>query len=357
MSSTIDNINAGILEKFSLIQEMILIYNTYELDNNDINILKNYYNIINEQRENYKIDSVNLKIKFYNEKNKKEKIKHYKKYTNYIINNNIIGDIDRFFRLLNNFRSKYIFSSKKLTSCISKFKLISINLTANNLNNNICDCGNKLTIEAKTSEFQCKKCGKCIKLYGTVFEDDQFWLQEGQRTKHGKYDPTKHCKFWIDRIQAKENAEIPDKVINVIKKCLRRDNIWIDQLNCSIIRGYLKSNKLSSYNDHVPLIKKIITGKEPEQLTDVEFDKTCLYFSKIIQIYNKIKPDNKPNCPYHPFFIFKILENIIDNRIRKNNILSCIHLQSRETLIENDRIWKLICEHLDDFTYKPTEAI
>ena len=83
-----------------------------------------------------------------------------------------------------------------------------------------------------------------------------------------------------------------------------------------------------------------------------------IYFDKVIHIFDEIKPPEKTNCPYHPYFIYKIIEQIIqkkEDRIRKLKILSCIHLQSRETLVENDRIFSLICNRIPEFTYKPTD--
>ena len=83
-----------------------------------------------------------------------------------------------------------------------------------------------------------------------------------------------------------------------------------------------------------------------------------IYFDKVIHIFDEIKPPEKTNCPYHPYFIYKIIEQIIkkkSDRIRKLKILACIHLQSRETLVENDRIWVLICLRILEFTYIPTD--
>ena len=83
-----------------------------------------------------------------------------------------------------------------------------------------------------------------------------------------------------------------------------------------------------------------------------------LYFDKVIRIFDEIKPPGKTNCPYHPYFIYKIIDQIIksdDDKIRKSQILSCIHLQSRETLVQNDLLFDIICKRIPEFTYKPTD--
>jgi hypothetical protein len=222
-----------------------------------------------------------------------------------------------------------------------------------------CVCLNKMDIDAITSTLICKRCGMTKKLYGTVFEDEQFYYQEGQRTKHGTYDPSKHCRFWVERIQARETTEIPEKVIISIKKCINRDKIKnINHINCTQIRRYLRQTHNSKYNEHVPLIRKLITGIMPPQLTDYEMQLIHIYFDKVIHIFDEIKPPQKTNCPYHPYFIYKIIEQIIkkdSDRLRKSQILACIHLQSRDTLINNDHIFKPICARIPEFKYIPTD--
>ena len=133
----------------------------------------------------------------------------------------------------------------------------------------------------------------------------------------------------------------------------------MEQLTCEMIRTYLKELHLTIYNDHVPLIRKEITKNEPAQLTDHELKLIYVYFGRVIQIFNKIKTTNKPNCPYHPYFIYKIIEQLLNKQefqSRKKEILSNIHLQSRETLIDNDLLWSLIVVHIPEFTYCPTES-
>ena len=41
--------------------------------------------------------------------------------------------------------------------------------------------------------------------------------------------------------------------------------------------------------------------------------------------------------------------------MRKKEILSCIHLQSFQTLCANDVIWVPICARIPEFVYIPTD--
>jgi hypothetical protein len=280
----------------------------------------------------------------------------------FIENENIISKIKRIFTFCNKLNKIYNVDDINIISAFKNYSNGNIDIEYNDKMYNICgNCKTLLSIESKTSEYICKKCGTVEKMYGVVFEDEQFFYQEGQRTKHGKYDPTKHCKFWVDRILAREN--IDDKkfknAVKSVKACRKRDKIRTEQLTCEMIRSYLKELHLTAYNDHVSLIRKEITRREPTQLTEHEIKLVYAYFCRVIQIFNKIKTINKPNCPYHPYFIYKIIEQILkkpEHNIRKKEILSNIHLQSRETLIDNDNIWSQIVPHISEFDYVPTES-
>jgi hypothetical protein len=194
----------------------------------------------------------------------------------------------------------------------------------------ICSrCDKEMDMTPSTSQSFCRKCGLVEKLDGTVFEDEQFYHQEGKRTKHGNYEANKHCKIWVERIQARESKEIPQALITKLKKCIVRDSIIdLDRVTCELIRDWLRQIRRTKFNEHVPLIRKLLTGKVPSQLTDIELRKLGISFDKVITVFGKIKPPEKTNCPYHPYFIYKILELMIDECGRKRELLSCIHLQS-----------------------------
>lgn len=216
-------------------------------------------------------------------------------------------------------------------------------------------CGSTMVYMPQTSELLCEKCGFSETKFGDV-DDDTDTPQP--KPKRGSYEPTKHCRRWIQRIQAREVVDIPQEVIQKIKKFSQADRLTGERLTCSTLRDYLHILKCTQYNDHVPLMRKIITGISPPQLTECELQLTYNYFDRVVRIFEEIKPVNKSNCPYHPMFIFKILEQILsgpNNVQRRHKILSCIHLQSRETLISHDRLWKVICQSIPEFTYRPTD--
>lgn len=364
MSSTLDNTHTNILSRIDAVEELLNIYAEYDLDSNDSLQVATFIDLCPELQQNYIMATVNIISQYCQlgsvdnaDQQRKSLFNQYVKAYHSI---NIIGDLKRIFTFCKRIDKIYKITDVGISDAIKKYEYAPVEEVYDDRNPDICPiCKTSYEIDEKTSEFACKGCGKTEKMYGVVFEDEQFFYQEGQRTKHGKYDPTKHCRFWIERIQAKENTEIPINVINKIKKCILRDKLFIDRVTCGSIRGYLKQLKLTKYNNHIPLIVKIITGNEPPQFTDHELRLIYMYFSRVIQIFNRIKPSEKANCPYHPFFIYKIVEQLLNkpsDAKRKSEILSCIHLQSRDTLIENDKLWFAICAYIPEFTKIATEC-
>jgi ribosomal protein S27AE len=360
--ATLENINNNILTKMDALKNILFIYSTYELDPVEISTVEAFIHDIDEFLQDYVVRVMPI-VKEYLQllPSSTDSIRRdlYKRFVMAFDSDNIMGNIKRIYQYCKKIEKKYEVSEPELAQYFKAYDYVNVDETYDDSNPDCCPkCKVHYDVDEKTSEYVCGRCGKTEKMYGVVFEDTQFFYQEGQRTKHGKYDPTKHCRFWVDRIQAKENVEIPVDIINKIKRCIRRDSLYIDSITCEDIRKYLKILKIPSYNNNVPLIRKLITGKEPPPLTDHELRLLFMHFGVAIQIFNKIKSSEKSNCPYHPFFIYKIIEQLLNkptDTYRKKELLACIHLQSRETLVENDRLWFAICDHIPEFTKIATE--
>lgn len=296
--------------------------------------------------------------------------KLYEEYKTFIMKCNIIDLLDRFMNMVHSFFRVYVMTSDSeldlnmntsyFLELVDRYNKLgfAISKDESEIVYDICDCGSKMIIQSNTSELLCVRCGYTVYLIGSVTEENQLFAQEGNRVSHGSYDPARHCKFWIERIQAKESTIIPDEYIERIKKSIKKDRIDnIKSITVKQFRAYLKQNNLSKLNDHIPLIKKIITGYIPPQLTYNEQQLLFIYFDKATKTYEKIKPSNKKNSLYYPFLIYKILDLIIKDESKKSKLLACIHLQSYDTLIDNDRIWHSICQHNSCFEYRATDKI
>lgn len=240
---------------------------------------------------------------------------------------------------------------------VGKYENMKLEISAREEVFDYCECGNVMEVMASSSEMVCDQCGYITKLIGTVFDDSQFYNQDGNnRYKHAGYEPSKHCKCWLERIQAKETNTITPEQIARIEACIKRDRIANKRrITISRLRRYLKDAGLTELNEHVALIKKIITGVNPPQLTFSETQDITNSFSKAVKAYNIIRPPHKSNTIYYPFILRKLIEMHINDYNKQKDLLSFIHLQGSQTLIQNDKIWRDICDVTPSFTYQPTD--
>lgn len=288
----------------------------------------------------------------------------YQKLSNYIASENIydLSDllIHEFSSVINSLSAIDNTNNKesinKLKSLIQKFQNIKLDFKPTEEMLDYCECGNIMQVIASSSEMVCNHCGYLYELKGTVFDDNQFYSQEGTRYKHAGYEPSKHCKCWLERIQAKETNTILSAQINKIEACIKRDGITNKKrLTIEQIRKYLKDTGLTELNEHVALIKKLITGIAPPQLTYAETQDITNSFSKAVKAYNIIRPSCKSNILFYPFIIWKLIEMHVSDFIKRKALLSFIHLQGPQTLVSNDQIWQRICNVIPGFKYRPTD--
>tara|TARA_B100001758_G_scaffold247645_1_gene266363 strand:+ start:7085 stop:8335 length:1251 start_codon:yes stop_codon:yes gene_type:complete len=340
----------------NIINDINNIYSNYVL--NSINIISDYHFLSNK--------NIYKKNMFY--KDKKNKI--FNKYINYLERNNINKNI----KLINNKINNIIDNSKikdKLYILISNIKHNNNNIKnqiiddkKNNIIKNhyysicnICNNYNEYDLNNLQYKLICKVCGKIHILYGTI--QDQYYntnMYDSNNNNISGYDPSKHCKFWLDRIQAKENINIDPKCLDAIQLLIERDKL-VDKkkITCKKIRQYLRIINYSKYNENVSLIRKIITNISPPEISPTELHLINKYFINVIKVYRKCKPKNKQNCLYHPYIIYKLIELVIKDKKKQINLLNCIHLQSAATLVINDKIWKKICSQIDYFKYYNTD--
>jgi hypothetical protein len=218
-------------------------------------------------------------------------------------------------------------------------------------------CGTQMMIISETSEFKCQNCFRIKCIEGVIFKNDQFYPQDGHKTKHGTYDSMRHYKFWIEHIQGKEKQDFSpiflDKLSNQLS-IVQKNKRLITYIQ---VRAALKSQNIDTpkYNDHVSLLLKLMGGTQCPILSYDENALASLMFSRIMCIYDCLKLPNK-NKPYYPYFIYKILEQIL-YASPKLLILNYIHLQARSTMIKHDNIYKKICSIAkpdDNLIYKVT---
>jgi hypothetical protein len=228
------------------------------------------------------------------------------------------------------------------------------------------DCGLEMVVAPDTSELACPGCGLRRGLVGTVFDDAQFYNQEGQKAKSGSSGaPHRHFHFWMDHILAREPVdEIGDrddpanaageKVVAAIRVAVAQRRLILRHLSPGALREILKFLGRTDLNKNVPLLLRHTTGIGPPAVPEAINQRAERLFIHAIAIWDELHPDSSRK--YYPFYIYKIYDAILPPDDHENRrILFYIYLQGDDTLEKNDGEWAEICAHLPEISWRPTD--
>jgi hypothetical protein len=246
-------------------------------------------------------------------------------------------------------------------------RAVELSLSTHGERYGVCDdCRLDMSVVADTSELVCPGCGRARELIGTVFDDAQFYNQEGQKAKSGSFNPNRHFRFWMDHILAREpedelgDKDDPDnacgeKLLKQLLDLVRRDKKILRLLSVDDTRALLKELGRTDLNKNTPLIMRLLTGVGPPCLSEAICLRVEKLFSKAIEIGERIRPAARSNRNYYPFYIYKILDSILpEDDLDSRRVLFYIYMQGQDTLDKNDREWEDICAELPEITWSPT---
>lgn len=158
------------------------------------------------------------------------------------------------------------------------------------------------------------------------------------------YKRLNHFKECLNQLQAKETINIPEnvkaKILHELKKKKFND---LKVITYKDIKTIIKSLKLSRYYDHYIYITVLITGKQPPILKKQEEKEILNMFQSIINIYELLDSNKRINFLNYSYVLHKIFQ-LTNNQIFMN---LCPLLKSNDKLIEQDKIWKQICQKLN----------
>lgn len=240
------------------------------------------------------------------------------------------------------------------------------------------ECGTGMAIDADRSELRCTDplCGVLRALVGIVFDDAQFYIQEGQKAKSGTFNPNRHFHAWWLHILAREpeeeigDADDPDnqygeKLISTLREIVRRDGHILRCLTVVEIREMLREIRRTDLNKNVPLILKKLTGIGPPQITEAVAVRAENLFTKAIEASNMLDTQmtgdahtTRVNRNYYPYYISRILDAILPaDDYESRRVFYYIYVQGDDTVDADDDNWELICRDLgeEEIKYKPAD--
>lgn len=320
-----------------------------------------YHDLILSHNINGQIETqYNQLIKKLRQLEKLNKNIFYKKSRDYSINSNFLR-----------FDSQFTYR-KRITKLMNQYNNNSIYFIVQTCDIYMCDCGHKRLVDNIKSELVCSNmdCQKTVNIYGEIFnlENAANYIEKAAK----KHNENKHCRKWLMRIQAKEKFVPSSNVLSILIKKAKSEyerygNIMsLEGLTCEHVRQWLKDCKINEsnltiYNNNTPLLRKLIAqhfGEDltPEQLetweeTDILNDcyEILREYNNVIkepEIIQKLGKKKKSKC-YYPYILYHVIQNHIHDNNRLDKLLECIHLQSMDTIKDNDIVLEQVFKNLN----------
>jgi hypothetical protein len=354
MDKPIEITNQEFEQKMETLDEIIMLLSKQSIKNDIIqNINKDYLKIKREYTDNTILSMCD----------NKDKLVALKSYHNAILGHNILGKLNVYQSRLDDYAKKQKMKDSvknEYTKLVNRFKSNIIEIEIRQSNSEICEeCGSPTTLYPGSSNIRCSaaECPYIQTLKGDVFDEAQFYSQEGTGGKRAGYEISRHSKQHLDLMMALIVPNIPQEDDDKIDRWSKENNIYWPSMTCESYRSMLKELKLTKYNKYIPYLRKIRSKINPPRLSDEEIREIQIKFEIAVDIYIKIVKEGESNMRYYPFFLSKIIDQVLnksEDRIRKQLLIDNIHFQRDSTNKDNDNIWNKICDNSDTFVYKIT---
>ena len=186
-------------------------------------------------------------------------------------------------------------------------------------------------------------CSNCSKSFKFLVENEKPCYKEPPKEVFFyAYKRINHLREILAQFQAKESTQIPEEVFINIKNQIKKERIDINKLSNLKAKEILKNLGYNKYYEHIPFIKDKLGIKPPVMSPDLE-EKLCTLFMEIQAPYSKFCPKDRVNFLNYYYTLYKLCE-----LLEKKEFLPYFPmLKDREKRIEQDDIWKKICNELN----------
>ena len=156
------------------------------------------------------------------------------------------------------------------------------------------------------------------------------------------YKRINHFREILAQFQAKETTQIPDDILENIKQQIKKERITNQDITNKRAKDILKKLGYNKYYEHIPFIKDKLGIKPPVMSPELE-ERLCSLFMDIQAPYAKYCPDDRVNFLNYYYTVYKLCE-----LLEQYEFLDFFPmLKDREKRIEQDDIWRKICQELD----------
>jgi Poxvirus Late Transcription Factor VLTF3 like len=152
-----------------------------------------------------------------------------------------------------------------------------------------------------------------------------------------------HFKEILSQFQAKETTQIPEEVINAIKARIKKERIKdMSLINYDKMRDILRKLGLNKYFEHIQYINSLF-GIKPPIMNEELHETLCVLFIEIQKPWAVHCPANRTNFFNYTYTLYQLCV-LLD----QTQYLPYIPMmKDREKQLEQDMIWKKVCNDLD----------
>lgn len=197
------------------------------------------------------------------------------------------------------------------------------------------DCNVEKILDYSISAYICNCCGDIEEI---ILDDDR------QIKDYSPYKRINHFREWLNQFQAKQSPEIPEDVYKGIIIELNKNRISdLSKLNKRKMKNILKKLGYNAYYEHIHYIINKLSNLPPPKITR-DMEKIFIkMFIKIEAPWLLYKQPGRKNFLSYSYVLYKFCE-----LLELDHLLDCFTLhKDLQKLMENDEIWKKICNHLN----------
>jgi len=186
-------------------------------------------------------------------------------------------------------------------------------------------------------------CNNCSQNFQYLIENEKpSYKEPPKEVCFYAYKKINHFKEILAQFQGKETTQIPQEVIENLKQQIKKERIDLRKITYYETKALLKKLGYNKYYEHINFIKDKLGIKPP--IISQELEETlCNFFMEIQYPYAKHCPDYRVNFLHYYYVLYQLFELLGE----KQYLAEIPMLKDREKLIEQDAIWKKICEELD----------
>ena len=191
----------------------------------------------------------------------------------------------------------------------------------------------------------CKKCHVILKYL--IHNDKPSYKEPPKEISFYAYRRINHFKEILSQFQAKETTDIQPDIIENIKNQIKKERIELSKLHNKQLKEILKKLGYNKYYEHITFIKDKLGIKPPIMTAKLE-EILCNLFIDIQVPYAKYCPSDRVNFLNYYYTLYKLCELLGETKY-----LPFFPMLKEQKKIEQDEIWKKICNDLD-WDFHPT---